>query len=76
MKLKPGPFNNIVIICFIIIVLAGYANAAETTPSPKAMIEQTTYAFSPVIAGTEASHSFTIGNQGDAPLNIAGVHAG
>lgn len=76
MKLKTGLFNSIAIICFIIIVLAGYANATEAPPSSKAVIDQTTYVFSPVIAGIEVSHAFTIGNQGDVPLNIAGVQAG
>lgn len=76
MKLKPGPLNNIAIICFIIIILAGYVNATETAPSPRAVMETTTYVFSPVIAGAEVNHHFSIANEGDAPLNIAGVHAG
>jgi hypothetical protein len=76
MKLKTGLLNNIATICFIVIISAGYVNATGTIPSPKAVIDQITYVFSPVIAGTEVSHSFSIGNQGDAPLNIAGVQAG
>ena len=76
MKLKTGSLNNITIIYFIIFILVGYANSTETASSPKAIIEQTTYVFSPVIAGTEVSHGFILGNQGDAPLNIVGVQAG
>jgi hypothetical protein len=73
MKVKTD-FIKVAIIWFLIIFQAGYVWSIE--PSPKAVIDQTTHEFSPVIAGTEVSHGFILGNQGDAPLNIVGVQAG
>ncbi len=49
---------------------------AEVRPLPKAVMDQPAYTFPPAIAGAEVSHAFTIGNQGDAPLNIVGVQTG
>ena len=73
MKVKTD-FIKVVIIYFLIIFPVSYVWAIE--PSPKAVIDQTTHEFSPVIAGTEVSHGFILGNQGGAPLNIVGVQAG
>ena len=64
------------LLFFLIIIQAGYTGAAEPDLSPKAIIEQTTYEFPPVIAGTEVTHRFIISNKGDAPLNIPGVYSG
>lgn len=50
--------------------------AKESAASPKAVIEQTTVEFSPVIAGSDVTHVFSIQNKGDAPLNIPGVYSG
>lgn len=64
------------LLFFLIITLPGYTVAKEPDPSPKAIIEQTIFEFSPVIAGAEVTHRFSIHNKGDAPLNIPGVYAG
>lgn len=61
---------------FLIITLTGYTSAKESDPSPQVIIEQTTFEFSPVIAGTDVTHRFSISNKGDAPLNIPGVYSG
>jgi hypothetical protein len=74
MKLKTA-FLIIALVCFWIIMPNSDTGAAEPAPSPKAMLEQTTFAFSPVIAGTEVSHVFSISNKGNAPLNIPGVYS-
>jgi len=73
--LKAGP-KNAAAIFFLLIMFAGYAGATETAPSPKATIDHPAFAFSPVVAGTEVTHSFPIANQGQVPLNIPGVYAG
>jgi hypothetical protein len=75
MPLKPGP-RNAAVIFFLIVLITGYAGATETALSPKARVEHPTFAFSPVVEGSEVTHSFTIANQGDGPLNIPGVHVG
>lgn len=75
MKLKTA-LLTIALQFLLIIILSGYAGAKVPDPSPKAFIEQTTFEFSPVIAGTEVTHRFSIDNKGDAPLNIPGVYAG
>lgn len=73
MKVKTD-LIKVAIIYFLIIFPVGYV--WPIAPSPKAVIEQITHEFSPVIAGTEVSHGFILGNQGHAPLNIVGVQAG
>lgn len=75
MKLKTGSLIT-ALVCFLIIILTVYTSAKEPDPSPKAMLEQTSFEFSPVIAGTEVTHLFSISNKGNAPLNIPGVYAG
>ena len=75
MKLKTGLFI-IIFSFFFIIIIDSYASTKEPDPTPKAMLEQTTFDFSPVIAGTEVTHLFSISNKGNAPLNIPGVYAG
>ncbi len=74
-KLKRAFF----IIVFLLlgnILIAGYPGAKASDPSPQAIIEKTTFEFSPIIAGTEVSHCFAISNKGNAPLNIPGVQTG
>jgi hypothetical protein len=66
----------VILKLFLVFILAGYAAAADADPSPKAIIEKTTFKFSPVIAGTEVTHRFKIHNKGDEVLNIPGVYAG
>ena len=63
-------------VCFSTFVLSGYSVAEASGSSPKAVISQTVYEFTPVIAGTEVTHRFSIINKGDAVLNIPGVYAG
>ena len=75
MKLKPA-FLIPALMFFLIITLTGYTRAEEQNSSPKAVVEQTTFEFSPVIAGTDVTHRFSISNKGDAPLNIPGVYSG
>lgn len=75
MKIKNG-FTIILLSLFLIVITGSQAAAANPDPRPKALIEQTTYAFSPVIAGTEVTHLFYVLNTGDAPLNIPGVYSG
>jgi len=75
MKLKTASIINALLFSLILII-TGYSGAKEPDPSPKAVIEKTTFEFSPVIAGTEVSHRFIIQNKGDALLNIPGVYAG
>ena len=75
MKFKKT-FHITALMCFLIITLPGYAGAKKPDPSPVAIIEQTIFEFSPVIAGTEVTHRFSISNKGDAPLNIPGVYSG
>lgn len=75
MKLKTGSLIT-ALVCFLIIILTICAGAKEPDPSPKAVLEQTTFEFSPVIAGTGVTHLFRISNKGNAPLNIPGVYAG
>ena len=74
MKLKTTFLINALLI-FLFITLAGFTSAEEPEPSPKAVIEQTTFEFSPVIVGTEVIHRFIISNKGDAPLNIPGIYS-
>jgi len=75
MKLKTTFLIN-TLLFFLILTLTGFSGAKEPDQSPKAVIEQTTFEFSPVIAGTEVTHRFIISNKGDAPLNIPGVYSG
>lgn len=75
MPIKSGASNAGAIFCFILMVTA-YAGATEQAPLPQARVEHPVFTFSPVIAGTEVTHLFTIANAGDAPLNIPGVHVG
>ena len=51
MKINPNIFNTL-IICLLMILPAGYAGAIEALPLPKAVIDQATHRFMPVIAGT------------------------
>lgn len=75
MKLKTAFLIN-ALLFFLIIILTGYSIAKESDPAPKVIIEETTFEFSPVIAGTDVTHRFSISNKGDAPLNIPGVYSG
>jgi hypothetical protein len=68
--------RTIACACFFIFFLTGYTVAETANSSPKAVITQTVYEFTPVIAGTEVTHRFNIINKGDAVLNIPGVYAG
>lgn len=63
-------------VCFFIFFLTGYTVAETSGSSPKAVITQTVYEFTPVIAGAEVTHRFSIINKGDTVLNIPGVYAG
>lgn len=51
-------------------------NSPPPEPGPDAIIDQPVFKFSPVIAGTEVTHVFSIRNPGGADLNIPGVYAG
>ena len=62
-------------VCFSGVGLI-FGPAAMGAGAPRAVVDQTTFAFSPVIAGTEVTHQFTIRNTGDAVLNIPGVYSG
>jgi len=73
MKLKTTSFIT-AFVCFLIITIAGYTGAKEPDPSSQAIFEQTTFEFSPVIAGTDVTHLFSIINKGNAPLHIPGVY--
>ncbi len=75
MKLKTA-LHIIALMCFWIIIPNNDIGATEPNPSPAAVIEKTTFEFSPVIAGSEVTHRFGIHNKGDTPLNIPGVYAG
>lgn len=44
---------------------------AKTGPYPKAAVDQPVFAFPPMQANAKASHSFTIRNEGEAPLILA-----
>ncbi len=74
MKLKKA-FLITALVCFWIILPNSDTGAAEPNPSPKVIIEQTTFEFSPVIAGTEVTHLFSISNKGNATLNIPGIYS-
>ncbi|RJP84939.1 MAG: hypothetical protein C4518_17690 [Desulfobacteraceae bacterium] len=58
------------------IVSAGQTIAKEAVAAPIAIVEQTAIEFSPVIAGTEVEHRFSVLNKGNAPLNIINVYSG
>ena len=75
MKLKTAFLINALLL-FLIITLTGYAVAKESVPSSKAVFEQTTFEFPPVIAGAEVIHCYNLHNKGNAPLNIPGVYTG
>ena len=75
MKISSGTLN-IALVCLLIILPTGHIGAVETLPLPKAVVEQPSHQFSPVIAGAEIVHHFTLGNQGEAALNIVGVQSG
>jgi len=75
MKLKTAFLIN-ALLFFLIIILTGSAVAKESVPSSKTVIEQTTFEFPPVIAGTDVTHRFSVLNKGNAPLNIPGVYTG
>jgi hypothetical protein len=67
--------------CFVLVFLfisgiisAGYIRAEESGALPKAVIEQTSFEFSPVIAGSDVTHVFKIQNTGTANLNIPGIY--
>ena len=64
-----------IIACFWVIIPTGHSLAEKPDQLPKVSIEKTVFAFSPVIAGTEVTHIFTVGNKGEAPLNIPGIYA-
>jgi hypothetical protein len=62
---------------FFGVVLSGIRTGAEeSAAAPRAVIAPTTVEFSPVIAGFDVTHVFSIQNKGDAPLNIPGVYSG
>jgi hypothetical protein len=73
--LKAALRSATILFC-LFLMGTSYTGAQEPAPSPKARVDRPTFAFSPTIAGTEVTHSFVIANQGEAPLNIAGVYAG
>jgi hypothetical protein len=52
----------------------GFAVMSASGAGPKAVIEQTLFEFSPVIAGSEVTHIFLVSNKGDAVLNIPGIY--
>jgi hypothetical protein len=56
------------------IVSMSYLAAKESSVVPQIEIEQTTFEFSPVIAGSEVTHVFQIHNKGSVTLNIPGIH--
>ena len=73
MKLKTTfPFTAF--LFFLIFISVGHAGTKESDATPKAVIEQTTVEFSPVIAGSDVTHVFSIQNKGDATLNIPGIY--
>lgn len=74
MKFKTTFFIT-VFLFFLTLFSAGHIGAKEPDPSPKAVIEQTTYEFSPVIAGSLVTHTFKIQNKGNATLNIPGTYS-
>jgi hypothetical protein len=69
-------FKTSLFILIASIAFLSNAKANENNSPPKAIIKKTVYEFSPVIAGTEVIHSFSIVNKGGTPLNIPGVYAG
>jgi len=58
----------------LMIFSAVQTDAKESSPSPKAVIEQTVVEFSPVVEGSAVTHVFKIENKGDAILNIPGIY--
>ena len=78
MKLKTD-IRIITLILMVCVALNGhpFATLADASkPAAKALISHSLFEFSPVIAGTEVTHSFTIMNKGDGDLKIPGVYSG
>jgi hypothetical protein len=73
MKLKINFFIT-ALLYVVIIFFAGLIHTIKADATPKMVIEQTTVAFSPVIAGADVIHVFPISNKGDAALNIPGIY--
>jgi hypothetical protein len=61
-------------LSLLIIFSSGNVKAQETKAFSKAVIEQTSVEFSPVIAGSDVVHVFQIHNKGNATLNIPGIY--
>lgn len=64
------------IAAMIALLSTSYAGQGEPALCPHASVAHPIFTFSPVIAGTEVAHSFSIANKGKAILNIPGVYAG
>jgi hypothetical protein len=57
------------IVCIFLLLPAG-SMAQQASPSPRAVVAESTFEFKPVLEGTQVVHAFILKNQGDAPLNI------
>ena len=71
--------RKILFVCVFLGVLSAGARcwAADfAAPGPKAYIAERVFEFRPVVEWTEIVHEFTLGNRGDAPLEILKIDSG
>ncbi len=60
----------------ILMVFAAAVVALAAEPQPEAVVPESVYTFSPVVEGEQVVRTFTIRNEGDAPLIIERVGTG
>jgi hypothetical protein len=68
----------ITLVTLLILMAAGSIAWADqaSQPTPKLVVENSSYEFDPVVDGTLVNHDFVVRNEGDAVLNIQKVKTG
>ena len=72
--------RNYAFVClfclFFLSAAAATGAQSPTSPSPSAMVPDSTFEFAPVLEGITIAHDFVIENTGAVPLLIDKIHAG
>jgi hypothetical protein len=62
-------------ICFLLATVS-YAASDPPSSEPEAHLPESLYEFPPAVEGRRVTHTFTIENRGDAPLEIIDIKSG
>ncbi|MGD8367719.1 MAG: hypothetical protein PVG78_08755 [Desulfobacterales bacterium] len=68
--------NRTIGIAAVLMFFAIVAAASAAEPQPRAVVPEYVYTFSPVVEGEQVVRTFSIRNEGDAPLIIERVGTG